>query len=281
MILRKSKTAEIILSALPYIRKFKDKIFVIKYGGAAQIDEKLKNDFTRDIVLLHMVGIKVIIVHGGGKKINSTLERMGIHSEFIDGLRVTKEDAIEVVEMVLSGLVNKEITNLLNKNGVRAVGLSGKDADLLKADILQDGKYGFVGEINSVNTELINDLLKSEYIPVIAPIASGDDSLSYNINADLCASSIATALKADKIIFLTDIAGVLDKDGNLISKLDENLIKSLKKDGTINGGMIPKIDACLECVHSGVKNAHIINGKIPHSILLELFTDDGIGSVVQ
>ncbi|QKF71068.1 acetylglutamate kinase [Campylobacter geochelonis] len=278
---KKSRTAEIILSALPYIRKFRDKVFVIKYGGAAQTQESLKSDFARDIVLLHMVGIKVIVVHGGGKKINQTLQNLNMQSEFIDGLRVTTKEMIEVVEMVLCGLVNKEISGLLNQNGAPAVGISGKDGDLLKAKSLQDGKYGFVGEITQVNTKLIYDILESGYVPVIAPIASDENSQSYNINADLCASSVATALKADKIIFLTDIDGVLDKDGNLISKLDKKLIDELKADGTISGGMIPKLDACLECIENGVKNTHIINGKIPHSILLELFTDDGIGSMVR
>ncbi|CZE48435.1 acetylglutamate kinase [Campylobacter geochelonis] len=278
---KKSRTAEIILSALPYIRKFRDKVFVIKYGGAAQTQESLKNDFARDIVLLHMVGIKVIVVHGGGKKINQTLQNLNMQSEFIDGLRVTTKEMIEVVEMVLCGLVNKEISGLLNQNGAPAVGISGKDGDLLKAKSLQDGKYGFVGEITQVNTKLIYDILESGYVPVIAPLASDENSQSYNINADLCASSVATALKADKIIFLTDIDGVLDKDGNLISKLDKKLIDELKDNGTISGGMIPKLDACLECIENGVKNTHIINGKIPHSILLELFTDDGIGSMVR
>lgn len=278
---RKSRTAEIILSALPYIRKFKDKVFVIKYGGSAQIDEELKNDFARDIVLLSMVGIKVIVVHGGGKKINEYLERLNIKSEFKDGLRVTNKDAIDTVEMVLSGLINKEITALLFKHGTKAVGLSGKDSELLQATVLGGGKYGFVGEIHSVNVELLNSLMNQEYIPVIAPIGVGLEGESYNINADLCASAVAKALKANKVIFLTDTSGVLDKNGELISKLDENLINELKQNGTISGGMIPKVDACLECVKAGVKNAHIIDGRISHSILLEIFTDSGIGSIIK
>lgn len=278
---RKSRTAEIILSALPYIRKFKDKVFVIKYGGSAQIDEELKNDFARDIVLLSMVGIKVIVVHGGGKKINEYLERLNIKSEFKDGLRVTNKDAIDTVEMVLSGLINKEITALLFKHGTKAVGLSGKDSELLQATVLGGGKYGFVGEIHSVNVELLNSLMNQEYIPVIAPIGVGLEGESYNINADLCASAVAKALKANKVIFLTDTSGVLDKNGELISKLDESLINELKQNGTISGGMIPKVDACLECVKAGVKNAHIIDGRISHSILLEIFTDSGIGSIIK
>lgn len=279
--IKKSKTAEIIISALPYIRKFRDKIFVIKYGGAAQIDDNLKLDFARDIVLLHMVGIKIIIVHGGGKKINQTLDRLSIKSEFVNGLRVTDKDSVEVVEMVLSGVVNKEITALLNQNGAPSIGICGKDANLLEAKILENGKYGFVGEIEKVNTKFITDIIANGYIPVIAPIATNEKNETFNINADLCASKIAAALKADKIVFLSDIDGVMDKNGELISKLDPASVANYKKDGTISGGMIPKIDACLECIDSGVKNAHIINGKIPHSILLELFTDDGIGSVVK
>lgn len=279
--IRKSRTAEIIISALPYIRKFRDKIFVIKYGGAAQIDENLKANFARDIVLLHMVGIKIIVVHGGGKKINETLDKIGITSEFKDGLRVTSKECVEVTEMVLSGLVNKEITALLNQNGAPSIGISGKDGDLLKAKFLNEKKYGFVGVIDEVNTKFINDLLEKGYLPVIAPLATDENGVSYNINADLCASKVASALKADKVIFLSDIDGVLDKEGNLISKLDEKLINKFKKDGTISGGMIPKMDACLECVKSGAHSAHIINGKIPHSLLLELFTDDGIGSLIK
>ncbi|MBR7047442.1 MAG: acetylglutamate kinase [Campylobacter sp.] len=279
--IRKSRTAEIIISALPYIRKFRDKIFVIKYGGAAQIDENLKANFARDIVLLHMVGIKIIVVHGGGKKINETLDKIGITSEFKDGLRVTSKECVEVTEMVLSGLVNKEITALLNQNGAPSIGISGKDGDLLKAKFLNEKKYGFVGVIDEVNTNFINDLLEKGYLPVIAPLATDENGVSYNINADLCASKVASALKADKVIFLSDIDGVLDKEGKLISKLDEKLINKFKKDGTISGGMIPKMDACLECVKAGAGSAHIINGKIPHSLLLELFTDDGIGSLIK
>lgn len=279
--IRKSRTAEIIISALPYIRKFRDKIFVIKYGGAAQIDENLKANFARDIVLLHMVGIKIIVVHGGGKKINETLDKIGITSEFKDGLRVTSKECVEVTEMVLSGLVNKEITALLNQNGAPSIGISGKDGDLLRAKFLDEKKYGFVGVIDEVNTKFINDLLEKGYLPVIAPLATDENGVSYNINADLCASKVASALKADKVIFLSDIDGVLDKEGKLISKLDEKLINKFKKDGTISGGMIPKMDACLECVKAGAGSAHIINGKIPHSLLLELFTDDGIGSLIK
>lgn len=275
------QVAQVIISALPYIQKFRNKIFVVKYGGSAQIDDTLKNDFVRDIALLQLVGCKVVVVHGGGKKINSYLDRLHIKSEFVDGLRVTDKEAMEIVEMVLSGNINKEITALLNKNGARAIGVSGKDANLLKARILNDGKYGFVGEIERVNTYVLNGLLENGLIPVVAPVATDDEANSYNINADLCASKIASALKAERVIFLTDTRGILDKDGNLISKLNEAHITALKEDGTINGGMIPKVDAALECVKNGVANAHILDGRLPHSLLLELFTDDGIGTMIK
>lgn len=279
--LKNSKTAEIIVSALPYIQKFRDQIFVIKYGGAAQIDEKLKKDFAKDIVLLQLVGIKVVIVHGGGKKINSFLEKLNLKTQFVDGLRVTDKSVMEVVEMTLSGLINKEIVSLLNEQGARAIGLSGKDDNMLEAQPLDNGKYGFVGNIVKVKDDIIKTALKDGFIPVIAPVAFGQDSQTYNINADLCASAIATKLKAKKVLFLSDIKGVLDKDGNLISKLNKTLIDRLKADETIKAGMIPKVDACLECVKNEVEAAYIIDGRIAHSILLEIFTDEGLGSEIK
>lgn len=274
------KTAEIILSALPYIQKFRGQIFVVKYGGSAQIDESLKDNFARDIVLLQLIGIKVVVVHGGGKKINSFLEQLDIKSDFVDGLRVTDEKAMEIVEMTLSGLINKQITSLLVRHGARAVGISGKDDGMLKAKPLNNGKYGLVGEITSVNDEVIKALLTSDIVPVIAPIASDENARSYNINADSCASAIAMKLRAQKVIFLSDISGVLDKNGELISRLNAQKIATLKADGTINGGMIPKLDACLECVNNGVGRVHIIDGRVAHSLLLELFTDEGIGTII-
>lgn len=274
------KTAEIILSALPYIQKFRGQIFVVKYGGSAQIDESLKDNFARDIVLLQLIGIKVVVVHGGGKKINSFLEQLDIKSDFVDGLRVTDEKAMEIVEMTLSGLINKQITSLLVRHGARAVGISGKDDGMLKAKPLNNGKYGLVGEITSVNDEVIKALLTSDIVPVIAPIASDENARSYNINADSCASAIAMKLRAQKVIFLSDISGVLDKNGELISRLNTQKIATLKADGTINGGMIPKLDACLECVNNGVGRVHIIDGRVAHSLLLELFTDEGIGTII-
>ncbi|MCI7549945.1 MAG: acetylglutamate kinase [Campylobacter sp.] len=275
------KTAEIILSALPYIQKFRGQVFVIKYGGAAQTDEGLKSDFARDIVLLQLVGIKVVIVHGGGKKINSLLDKLNIESHFEDGLRVTNKDTMEVVEMALSGLINKEITSLLVAHGARAVGISGKDDGLLRASAFNLEKYGFVGKIDAVNEAVINALLKEDIIPVIAPIALGSNATSYNINADLAASAIAAKLRASKAIFLSDIKGVLDKNGELISKLDEAKIAELKNNGTISGGMIPKLEASLECIKAGAKAVHIIDGRLAHSLLLEIFTDEGIGSVIR
>ncbi|MDY4829844.1 MAG: acetylglutamate kinase [Campylobacter sp.] len=275
------KTAEIILSALPYIQKFHGQVFVIKYGGAAQTDEGLKSDFARDIVLLQLVGIKVVIVHGGGKKINSLLDKLSIESHFEDGLRVTNKDTMEVVEMALSGLINKEITSLLVAHGARAVGISGKDDGLLRASAFNLEKYGFVGKIDAVNEAVINALLKEDIIPVIAPIALGENATSYNINADLAASAIAAKLRASKAIFLSDIKGVLDKNGELISKLDEAKIAELKNNGTISGGMIPKLEASLECIKAGAKAVHIIDGRLAHSLLLEIFTDEGIGSVIR
>ena len=275
------KTAEIILSALPYIQKFRGQVFVIKYGGAAQTDEGLKSDFARDIVLLQLVGIKVVIVHGGGKKINSLLDKLNIESHFEDGLRVTNKDTMEVVEMALSGLINKEITSLLVAHGARAVGISGKDDGLLRASAFNLEKYGFVGKIDAVNEAVINALLKEDIIPVIAPIALGENATSYNINADLAASAIAAKLRASKAIFLSDIKGVLDKNGELISKIDEAKIAELKSGGTISGGMIPKLEASLECIKAGAKAVHIIDGRVAHSLLLEIFTDEGIGSVIR
>lgn len=278
---KSSRTAEIILKALPYIKRFTNKIFVVKYGGVAQIDEKLKDDFARDIVLLQLVGIKLVIVHGGGNKINSFLEALNLQSEFIDGLRLTDQKTMEIVEMTLSGLINKEIVSLLNKNGARAIGLSGKDDNMLIAKSLNNGKYGFVGQITDVNEKIILNLLENGLIPVIAPIATSKDYKSFNINADLCAAEIAIKLNAKKIIFLSNIQGVLDKKGNLINKLDEKLIQKYKEDGIIIDGMIPKIDACLRCIKNKVEAAHIINGKLSHALLLEIFTDEGIGSVIK
>jgi len=269
--------------ALPYIKRFTKKIIVIKYGGAAQINPTLKDRFVQDLVLLYLVGIKPVIVHGGGKKISELLEKLELGTNFVDGLRVTDEKVMEVVEMVLSGNINKEITALLNYHGAKAIGITGKDANFMRATPLANGKYGLVGDICDIESSVLLKLIEDSFIPVIAPIAAGDSAThpGFNINADLAASKIAVSLKAEKVLFLTDIQGVLDKDKNLISTLTVDKIKELKADGTIHGGMLPKVDACLEAVNGGVNKAHIIDGRVEHSILLELFTDEGIGTVFK
>lgn len=279
----KIQKANILLDALPYIKKFTKQTIVVKYGGAAQINPDLKDKFTKDIVLLHLIGIRVVIVHGGGNSINNILNQLDIKSHFVDGLRVTDEKTMEVVEMVLSGNINKQLTSLLNHNGAKAIGLSGKDANFIKAKPVDTNKYGLVGDITEVNSEILDDLIREKYIPVIAPIASGYDENhnGYNINADIAASSIAKSLKAKKIIFLTDTIGVLGKDGQLISKLTKNDIEKLKKDKVISGGMIPKVDACIDAIEGGVEAAHIVDGRIEHSIILELFTNEGIGTIIK
>ncbi|MCK5293524.1 MAG: acetylglutamate kinase [Arcobacteraceae bacterium] len=280
---KKIEQAKLLLEALPYIKKYKDQIFVIKYGGSAQINPELKDRFAQDVILLYMVGIKPVIVHGGGKKINELLDKLEIKSEFVDGLRVTTKEVMEVVEMVLCGNINKEIINLLNMHGAKALGLTGKDGKFMTAHAKANGKYGLVGEIDDINNSVVENLLNEKFIPVVAPIASGGElgHPGFNINADLAASKIAGSLKARKIIFMTDIKGVLDKDKNLLSTLTKQEIEDYKADGTIHGGMIPKVDACLEAVEAGVPKAHIIDGRIEHSILLEVFTSDGIGTVIK
>jgi len=282
-LIQKIEQVTTLLEALPYIKRYQNEIFVIKYGGSAQINPELKDKFAQDIILLHLVGIKPVVVHGGGNKISSTLDKMQIGSEFVDGMRVTNEQVMEVVEMVLAGNINKEITTLLNMHGAKALGITGKDANFITAKPKANGKYGLVGEITNVENSVIENLLNDKFIPVIAPIASGDEvnHPGFNINADLAASKIAASLKARKIIFLTDIKGVLDKEKNLLSTLDSKSIEKYKKDETIFGGMIPKVDACLEAIDGGVSKAHIIDGRIEHSILLEVFTSDGIGTVIK
>jgi len=279
----KLEKAQTLLEALPYIKRFQNEIFVIKYGGSAQINPDLKDKFAQDIILLYLVGIKPVIVHGGGNKINAMLERLEIKSEFVDGMRVTTQEIMEVVEMVLSGSINKEITNLLNVHGGKALGMTGKDASFITAKPKADGKYGLVGEILNIKNSVIEKLLEDNFIPVIAPIASGTSAQhpGFNINADLAASKIAGALNAKKILFMTDIVGVLDKNKNLLETLTQEEIANYKADGTIHGGMIPKVDACLEAVNAGVEKAHIIDGRVEHSILLEVFTSDGVGTVIK
>jgi len=282
-LIQKIETAKTLLEALPYIKKYAGEIFVIKYGGSAQINPELKEKFAQDIILLYLIGIKPVIVHGGGNKINEFLEKLKIESEFVDGMRVTSPEVMEVVEMVLGGSINKEITMLLNMHGAKALGITGKDANFITAEPKSNGKYGLVGEITHVDAKVIHKLLEEKFIPVIAPIASANEAShpGFNINADLAASKIAAAIGARKIIFMTDIVGVLDKEKNLLDTLTEAQIESYKRDGTIHGGMIPKVDACLEAIHGGVEKAHIIDGRVEHSILLEILTSEGVGTVIK
>ena len=279
---KKIQTVQTLLDALPFIKKFRDQIFVIKYGGSAQTDQKLKEKFAQDILLLYTVGIRPVIVHGGGKRITEILARLKIDTKFIDGQRVTTPEVMEIVEMVLSGDINKEIVSLLNNQGAKAIGISGKDAHFITARPKDFEKFGYTGVIDYIDPSVVQNLIEEQFVPVIAPIAASNQlgHPGYNINADLCASRVAAALNAKKIIFLTDTPGVLDKEGKLISTLTEEKIELLKKDGTISGGMIPKVDACLEAVEGGVEKAHIIDGRVEHSILLEIFTSEGIGTQI-
>ncbi len=272
-----------LMEALPYIKKFKDQKIVVKYGGAAQTSDELKMQFAQDIVLLHYVGLKPIIVHGGGKSITDLLAKLDIGTEFIDGQRVTTKEVMRVVEMVLSGDINKEIVSLLNNQGAKAIGISGKDAHFLEASPLNFEKFGYTGVIDYVNPELVEDILGDGLIPVIAPIASCATigHPGFNINADLAASKIAVAMHANKVLFLTDTAGVLNKNSKLITNLTIAQTEALKDDGTIHGGMVPKVDACIEAVKGGVTRAHIIDGRVEHSLLLEILTSSGIGTCIE
>jgi acetylglutamate kinase len=275
-----SEKIKTLLEALPYIKRFAGSTFVVKYGGAAMEEEGLKKEFAKDMALLKFVGINPVIVHGGGPKINKLLTELNIPSNFVDGLRVTDEKTLEVVEMVLSGSVNKEIVKNINDMGGKAIGLSGKDGRLLLAKKVKGKDIGLVGEIVGVDVSIIKDISKHGYIPVIAPIADGVDGKSYNINADTAAGSIAKALSAEKLILLTDVAGVLDTEGNLISSLKKTEIETLIKNKTVSGGMIPKVGCCIDAIEGGVEETHIIDGRIPHAILLEVFTDSGIGTQI-
>jgi len=283
----KIKKARILLDALPYIKKYSGTVFVIKYGGSAQIDPALKKSFAEDVFMMYLMGIKVVIVHGGGNKISAFLNKLNIESAFKDGLRVTSEATMEIVEMVLSGNVNKEITALINQHGAKAIGVSGKDANFITANAIDREKYGLVGKITNIDSTVIKNLLNQNFIPVIAPIATDmstnleNSHLGYNINADLAASQIAIALNARKVIFMTDIAGVMSKERELFSTLNKKDIEMLKADGTIAGGMIPKVDACIEAIDGGVIKTHIIDGRVEHALLLESFTSQGVGTVIK
>ena len=277
---KKHQKVQTLLDAIPYIKKFFGKVIVIKYGGSAQTSPDLKEKFAQDIVLLSLLGIKPVIVHGGGARITELLTKLEIPSHFVEGHRVTCKESMRVVEMVLSGEINKNLTSLLNHHGAKAIGISGKDSSMINAVPKDGGRFGYTGEITKVNGTMINNLIKEGFIPVIAPIANGDEPNhpGYNINADVAACEIAMAVKAQKVIFLTDTVGVLNKSGELIQTLDKANVEMFKKDGTIAGGMIPKVDSCIEAIHNGVNKAHIIDGRVEHSILLELFTSDGIGT---
>jgi acetylglutamate kinase len=273
---------KILLDALPFIKAFNKEIIVIKYGGSAQTDPKLIESFAQDILLLYLVGIKPVIVHGGGKKITDLLEKLDIQTEFIDGQRVTTPEVMRIVEMVLSGDINSSIVSLLNAHSAKAIGVSGKDAHFIMAKPKEHAKWGLTGTITHVKAEVIHNLIHEKFVPVIAPIAAGEEMghPGYNINADFAASQVAKAIGANKVIFLTDTPGVLDNDKKLLSTLTEVEVAALKKNGTIHGGMVPKVDACLEAIEGGVQKAHIIDGRVEHSILLELFTSEGVGTQI-
>lgn len=283
--------ANILIESLPYIRSFYGKTFVIKYGGAAQIEESLKDSFAQDIALFNFIGIWTVIVHGGGPKISETMKKMGKEPAFIQGQRVTDRETMDIVEMVLGGLVNKEIVSLINRHGAKAVGLSGKDGGLIRAKkkVLRGSAktgdeevidIGQVGEVEEIRHEVINCLQKDGFIPVISPIGVGQRGESYNINADYVASALAASLKAEKLILLTDVPGIKDGSGNTLSTLKREEVERLVSKGTISGGMLPKVQACLRALERGVKKNHIIDGRIPHSLLLEIFTREGIGTEI-
>lgn len=287
--------AQVLTEALPYIQRFSGKTLVIKYGGNAMVDEDLKNNFARDVVLLKAVGINPIIVHGGGPQIGDLLSRIGIKSQFINGMRVTDTETMDVVEMVLGGQVNKSIVNLINSHGGRAVGLTGKDGGLICAEKLQVSNnsddpainvsevidLGHVGKVKSIDTSVIDMLIHSDFIPVIAPIGVGEDGQSYNINADLVAGKIAEVLQAEKLILLTNTTGLLDGNGELLTGLNAKQVNDLIEEGVIHGGMLPKIGCALDAVQAGVTTAHIIDGRVQHAVLLEMFTDEGVGTLIR
>ena len=285
--------ASILSEALPYLSRHQGKTIVIKYGGNAMTDDKLKAGFARDVVMLKTLGINPVVVHGGGPQIGQLLDRLGKQSTFVDGMRVTDADTMDVVEMVLGGKVNAEIVNLINRHGGRAVGLTGKDGDLIRArqltfsndsaqELAKNGvDIGHVGEVDSIDPSVVQMLDRTDFIPVIAPIGIGTDGRSYNINADLVAGKIAEVLSADKLLLLTNIAGLQDKQGEVLTGLTTARVNELIADGTIYGGMLPKIECALSAVSSGVKTAHIVDGRVEHAVLLELFSDKGVGTLIK
>ncbi|AFI85217.1 acetylglutamate kinase [Methylophaga nitratireducenticrescens] len=289
-----SHIAQVLTEALPYIQRFSGKTLVIKYGGNAMIDETLKNSFARDVVLMKAVGINPVIVHGGGPQIGQLLAKIGKQSEFINGMRVTDTETMDIVEMVLGGQVNKSIVNLINNHGGRAVGLTGKDGSLIFAEKMKFASQeelgvdapemidlGYVGRVTSIDTSVIDMLIHSDFIPVIAPIGVGQDGQSYNINADLVAGKIAEVLQAEKLILLTNTPGLLDADGALLTGLNAKQVNDLIASGVIYGGMLPKIGCALDAVQAGVTSSHIIDGRVQHAVLLEMFTDEGVGTLIR
>ena len=285
-------TAEVLTTALPYIQRFVDKLIVVKYGGNAMTDPALESSFARDIVLLKTVGMHPVVVHGGGPQVDNLLKELGRQSDRIDGMRVTDKSTMDIVEMVLGGSVNKSIVSLINKHGGRAIGLTGKDANLILAKKLMMEKIGadgiavpvdlgFVGDVVSVNKDVINMLIASDFIPVIAPLGVDEEGNTYNINADLVAGKVAEFLQAEKLMLLTNIKGVLGRDGEVVTGLTPKTVDSLIEDGVISGGMIPKIQCALDAVRSGVKSAVIVDGRVPHATLLEIFTNEGVGTLIS
>lgn len=286
--------ANVLTEALPYIQRFTGKTIVVKFGGNAMTDEALQNSFARDIVLMKLVGMNPIVVHGGGPQIGSLLEKLNIESKFVDGMRVTDSATMDVVEMVLGGTVNKQIVNLINRNGGKAIGITGKDGQLIRAQKLSSKPQqaanamraseiidiGHVGEVSAINVSVINMLINGDFIPVIAPIGVGDDGSSYNINADLVAGKIAEVLQAEKLMLLTNVAGLQNKEGEVLTGLSTEEVDALIEDGTIYGGMLPKIACALEAVKCGVASAHIVDGRVAHAVLLEVFTDEGVGTLI-
>lgn len=275
--------AEVLVKALPYIQQYNNKTFVIKYGGNAMISEELRNAVITDIVLLSLVGINVVLVHGGGPEISKMLDKVGIETRFVDGLRYTDEETMNIVQMVLAGKVNKDLVQLVSSHGGKAIGLCGLDSGLIKAKKKDDGSdLGFVGEITEIDTSILDDSIERGYIPVVSTVAGGDDNTSFNINADLAAAKIASSLKAEKLIIMTDVRGLLedkDDENTLISTVNVSEVPALKNKGIIGSGMIPKIDCCVEAVRRGVNRTHIIDGRVPHSILIEILSNEGIGTM--
>jgi acetylglutamate kinase len=285
--------AHVLTEALPYIQRYRGKTLVIKYGGNAMIDDALESSFARDIVLMKLVGMNPVVVHGGGPQITELLKRIGKESTFVDGMRVTDNETMDVVEMVLGGQVNKWIVNLINRHGGKAVGLTGKDGDLIRAKKMMHTRdnpalkapeiidIGHVGDVASIDTSVIDMLIQGHFIPVIAPVGVGEDGQSYNINADVVACKLAKVMQAEKIMLITNTAGVLDKQGRLLTGLSAKDVDDLIADGTISGGMLPKIRGALEAVQGGVRTAHIIDGRVEHAVLLEIFTDTGVGTLIH